>query len=72
MPPDPFDEWFKTHVICNDVFKVLLNDSLKYDLIIVDPPFLIPLPIWRREGCRKDSETASQNSAEPPLILWTP
>jgi DNA modification methylase len=43
---DPFDNWFKNHVVCDDMFNALPDDPLKYDLIIVDPPYGITSEEW--------------------------
>lgn len=47
--PDPFGEWFNNHIICDDVFNVLPDDPLKYDLIIVDPPYGITNEEWDKQ-----------------------
>jgi len=46
---DPFDEWFKNHVTCDDMFNTLPDDPLKYDLIIVDPPYGITKEEWDKK-----------------------
>jgi hypothetical protein len=47
---DPFDDWFDSHVAQGDIFDVLANDPLKYDLIIVDPPYGILNEEWDKKG----------------------
>ena len=49
LEADPFKEWFESHVICDDVFNVLQDDPLKYDLIIVDPPYGITKEEWDKQ-----------------------
>jgi len=49
IPVDPFVEWFNSHIINGDVFDVLPNDSLKYDLIIADPPYGILDEKWDKK-----------------------
>jgi DNA modification methylase len=43
---DPFDRWFEEHVVHGDLFDVLPSDPLKYDLMIVDPPYGITNEKW--------------------------
>jgi len=47
---DPFEEWFNSHVVCGDMFDVLPKDPLKYDLIIVDPPYGITKEEWDKQS----------------------
>lgn len=47
---DPFDEWFKNHVVCDDLFNILPDDPLQYDLIIVDPPYGITKEEWDQKS----------------------
>jgi len=46
---DPFEDWFKSHVIDGDVFDVLPSDPLKYDLMIIDPPYGITNESWDKQ-----------------------
>ena len=48
--PNPFDVWFKSHVVCDDIFNVLPHDPLKYDLIIADPPYGITDETWDKQN----------------------
>jgi site-specific DNA-methyltransferase (adenine-specific) len=47
--PTEFELWFQDHVTYGDVFTVLPTDSLKYDLIIVDPPYGITSEAWDKK-----------------------
>ena len=49
-PIDPFEEWFKSHVIQGDMFDILPNDPLKYDLMIIDPPYGITNETWDKQA----------------------
>jgi len=50
VEPDPFEKWFNNHVVCGDMFDVLPKDPLKYDLIIVDPPYGITKEEWDKQS----------------------
>ena len=45
-PPDPYAEWFNSHVICGDTFEILPTLNRKFDLIIADPPYGITEEKW--------------------------
>jgi len=49
LEADPFDDWFKNHVICDDMFNALPDDPLKYDLMIIDPPYGITSETWDKQ-----------------------
>ena len=44
--PDPFDEWFTSHVVCGDALKIMPTIERKFDLAIVDPPYGITTEDW--------------------------